>query len=491
LTYRVYARQLIVQGNWVDAEFAMLNGAPTFITLGDGRPRAHEVRLELPPTWKTSVSGLAAPPGGAPNTFVAPDYDTLVDSPIVAGNPAIYEFTVDGVPHALVNVGEAGVWDGVKSVADVQKIVETNRRFWGGLPYPRYLFLNLLGSGGGGLEHKTSTVMLASRWATRTREGYLRWLGLVSHEYLHAWNVKLLRPIELGPFDYDNENYTTGLWVSEGFTDYYADVMLARAGLLTPAELIDALARQIADLQNTPGRLEHPLSMSSYDAWIKAYRLDENSPNTTISYYTKGAIVAFLLDAEVRTATRGARSLDDVMRLAYARYSGAKGFTAEQFRQVASDVAGRDLSAWFARAVDSTDELDYTPALDWFGLRFRPAADAARQATGWLGATTRTDGGRTLVTQVRRGTPAHDAGLNVDDEILAIDDLRVRPGELETRLRQYGPGQKVTVLVARRERLLRVDVTLGTEPSASWQLEVQPEATAEQKARLDTWLGGR
>jgi predicted metalloprotease with PDZ domain len=331
--------------------------------------------------------------------------------------------------------------------------------------------------------------MMTTRWATGTREGYLRWLGLVSHEYFHAWNVKRLRPLELGPFDYDNEVYTTGLWISEGFTDYYGDVLLLRAGLATREQFLEAVSQQIAQLQGTPGRLEHPLSQSSYDAWIKGYRPDENSPNTTISYYTKGGVVALLLDARIRAATRGARSLDDVMRLAYRRYAGTVGFTADDFRACASEVAATDLSAWFSTAVDSGQDLDYSGTLDWLGLRFRPAGEA-RTDRGWLGVQSRIDNGRVLVAQVRRGTPAYDAGLNVDDEVVAIDGFRVRAEPLDLRLQQYRPGQKVTVLVARREQMREVEVTLGSEPNVSWRLEPRPDATPDQRTHLEAWFSG-
>jgi predicted metalloprotease with PDZ domain len=487
LTYRVYARQMAVQGNWVDADFAMLNGAATFITIADRLSRPHEVRVELPPGWAASVSPLPELPGTSPHHYAAADYDTLVDSPLVAGTPAVYGFEVAGTPHYLVNVGEGGVWDGPRSARDVKRLVEANLKFWGQLPYDKYVFFNVLSGGGGGLEHRASTVMMTSRWATGTREGYLRWLGLVSHEYFHAWNVKRLRPVELGPFDYDNEVYTTGLWVSEGFTDYYGDVLLLRAGLATREQFLEELSRQIAQLQDTPGRLEHPLGQSSYDAWVKAYRPDENSPNTTISYYTKGAVVAFLLDARIRATTGGARSLDDVMRLAHQRYGGGVGFTADQFRACASEVAGAGLDAWFSTAVDTTQDLEYSSALEWFGLRFRPAGEP-RLDRGWLGAQTRIDNGRVVIAQVRRGTPAYEAGLNAEDEIVAINGFRVRAEPLDQRLQQYRPGQRVTVLVARREHLRELEVTLGAEPNTSWRLEPHPDATPDQHAHLDAWL---
>ena len=391
-----------------------------------------------------------------------------------------------GRTHVLVNEGEAGVWDGARSARDVEKIVRAADRLWGGLPYDRYVFLNVLGGSGGGLEHANSTLMMAGRWGTRTERDYRRWLGLVSHEYFHAWNVKRLRPVELGPFDYEDEVYTTGLWIAEGFTDYYGDLQLRRAGLGSRDDYLSDLSGQIQQLQTTPGRLVQPVAQASYDAWIRQYRPDENSPNVAISYYTKGSVVAFLLDARIRRATDGARSLDDVMRLAYQRYGGPRGFTQEEFRRLASEVAGVDLAAWFARAVDSTEELDYTEALEWFGLRFKPAQP--RQDKGWLGAETRTDGGRVMVTRVTRATPAFDAGLNVDDEILAIDDLRLRPGALDGRLERYRPGDKVVVLVARREQLRRIEVTLGTEPADAWKLEAHPDATPAQQARLEAWL---
>jgi predicted metalloprotease with PDZ domain len=459
------------------------------MTLVERGPRAHEVGLELPEHWKTSVTGLPEAPGGAPHHYRAPDYDTLVDSPIVAGNPAVYRFEVDGKPHDLVNEGEGGVWDGPRSAKDVETIVREARRLWGFLPYDKYVFLNMITEAGGGLEHKSSTLLMTSRWRTRTRRGYRDWLSLVAHEYFHAWNVKRLRPVELGPFDYENEVYTRSLWISEGFTDYYGDLIVRRAGLSSRDEYLEDLSTTIAQLQTTPGRLVQPVEMSSYDAWIKQYRADENSPNTAISYYTKGAVIAFVLDAKIRRATGGAKSLDDVMRLAYSRYSGARGFTPDEFRAAAQEVASVDLREWYHRATGTTDEIDYSEALEWYGLRFK---DDERAKTGaeraWLGLLTRNDNGRLVVTQVRRGTPGYEAGFSVDDEILAMGDFRLRPDQWDARMEQYRPGERVPILVARRERLVRLDATFGAEPPRRWRLEVSPSATDQQRTHLQAWL---
>jgi predicted metalloprotease with PDZ domain len=227
--------------------------------------------------------------------------------------------------------------------------------------------------------------------------------------------------------------------------------------------------------------------MASFDAWIKYYRPDENSANTSISYYSKGAVLAFLLDARIQRATRGARTLDDVMRLAYERYSGAQGYSPEDFKALVDDVAGpaAGIRAWFAGAVESAGDLDYREALDWFGLRFREPVRPAPRAS--LGLSTRNDEGRLVISAVRRDGPAAQAGLNVDDEILAIDEFRIRATQLDTRLAQYQPGTMVSVLVARREELRRIDVRLGGEPPRQWQLEVAPSETPEQRRRRETW----
>ena len=505
VSYRVYCREMGVQTSWIDGGFALLNGAGTFLTLADKKPRPHEVTLLPPPGWLRTITGLPAVPGDQPHRYLAADYDTLLDCPIYAGNPTVYEFVVDGKSHYLVNEGENGVWDGPRSARDVEAIVKAARALWGQLPYDKYIFFNLLTESGGGLEHKNSTVLMSSRWNTRTRPAYLGWLDLVSHEYFHAWNVKRLRPIELGPFDYENEVICKSLWLAEGVTSYYDRLLVRRAGLCSVDEYLegsppggasdaDKPRNDIEVLQDTPGRLVQPLESASFDAWIKYYRRDENTPNTAISYYTKGAVVGFLLDARVRKTTNGAKSLDDVMRLAYDRYSGATGYTPEQFRATASEVAGTDLSPWFARALESTDELDYAEALPWYGLRFKPLEDEKdkdkpkKPAKAWLGLTTRADNGRLAVTVVKRETPGYEAGFNVGDEIVAIGEERIVPEVWSKRMDQYRPNEKVSILIARRGRLLRLEATFGAEPASRFRMEPDPKATDEQKAHRKAWL---
>ncbi len=428
------------------------------------------------------MTGLPEMPGG-PHRYRAPDFDTLTDSPILIGNPAVYEFTVDGKKHYLVNEGEGGVFDGARAAKDLEAIVREHRRMWGSLPYDRYVFLNVLSEASGGLEHKNSTVLMGSRWATRTRRAYNAWLDLASHEFFHVWNVKRLRPVELGPFDYENENHTRSLWIAEGVTDYYADLALHRAGLITRDEYLDSLSDKIEELQTTPGRLVQSAEMASFDAWIKYYRPDENSINTSISYYTKGSVVALLLDARVRKATNGARSLDDVMKAAYEKYSGSRGYTADEFRAVAEQVAGVSLKAFW----DHGRDRHRRARLQGGARHARPAlplgggARRTARASRGSGINTRNDAGRLLVvSQVRRDTPAIAAGLNVDDEILAIDNYRVRADRLDNRLEQYKPGDKVTLLVARREQLLRLELTFGTEPRA--RLAARGESVGQRRA---------
>jgi predicted metalloprotease with PDZ domain len=503
LRYRVYSREMSVRTNFVDEDFAILNGAPTFITLAGGTHRPHEVRVVLPPQWRTSVCPLP----GADNAYQAPDFDTLVDSPIYAGNAPVYRFEVEGRSHLLVNEGEGTVWDGPRSAADTERIVREQAAFWGGLPYDRYVFFNLITESGGGLEHRNACTLMTSRWKSRTHEGHRDWLELVSHELFHAWNVKRLRPAELGPFDYEGEVYTRSLWFAEGVTSYYDALLVHRAAFSSRDEYLKKLSKDIEALQTTPGRLVQPLEESSFDAWIKYYRRDENSVNTGISYYTKGSVVAFLLDARIRQATGGRRSLDDVLRLAWRRYSGERGFQREELRalitKVTEEAAGTDLDPWLTRALETTEELDYEPALAWYGLRFVESEEDGEQGdkkdkpakaddepAGWLGVDTEVQAGRLVVTQVRRATPAYDAGLNVGDEIVGLGDYRVPPEGWTERLKAYRPGQKETLLVARREKLMRLPVVFGDKPRLHWKLEIDPAATPEQRAHLEDWLRG-
>jgi predicted metalloprotease with PDZ domain len=373
VSYRLLCTSRSVTTNWVGDDLAVLNGPATFVTLVERAHRPHQVRLELPASWQRSMTGLDTAGDGSPHHYRATDYDTLVDSPIVAGNPAVQEFEVDGIKHYVVSAGDVNQWDYQRAVRDIEKIVREHRRMWGFLPFPKYVFLFLFRQGGGGLEHKNSTLVTANSSAMRVPGRYQSWLALVSHEYFHAFNVKRLRPIELDPFDYENEVHTTSLWIAEGLTTYYGELIMSRAGLGSRLEFLSRLSSHIQDLQNSPGRLLQTLEQSSYEVWTNSFsgvRTDSRS----VSYYIKGPVVAFLLDARIRRATGGSRSLDDVMKLAYQRYSGERGFTPEQFRRTAGEIAGVDLQEWFRKAVSSTQELDYSEALDWFGLRFAKSA---------------------------------------------------------------------------------------------------------------------
>lgn len=493
LSYRVYCREMSVRTNWVERDFAVLNGAPTFMTLaGDlehGVDRPHRIRLHLPDDWADSQTGLPRT-GREAHDYTAPNFDLVVDSPIVLGNPDVAEFSVRQKKHYLVNAGDPAEWDTEKAAADVKKIVEEYAAMWRGLPYDDYRFLNVISEAGGGLEHLNSTLMMARRFTMNKRKSYLSWLGLVSHEYVHVWNVKRLRPEALGPFNYEAENHTRDLWIAEGFTSYYTPVAVRRAAISTQKEFLGAISSSIKTLQTTPGRLVLPVGDASFEAWTKAYRSNENTPNTAISYYTKGAVIAFVLDAKIRRRTMGEKSLDDVMRLAYQRFSGERGYTSAEFREAASEVAGMDLTEFFRRAVDETEELDYAEALEWYGLRFKPPAEESdddAEHAAWLGLRTTDDHGRLVVRQVRRGTPAYEAGLNVGDEIIAINDYRVAADDIDDRLEVYRPDDELSLLIARRERLMRLDVTAAKEPFDAWRLEPDPDANKKQKQRLKAW----
>ncbi len=488
LRYRVYGREMTVRTNWIESELALLNGAPTFISQVGCTDRPHHVRLLLPADWRRVVTAL--PLDEATGVYVARDYDTLVDSPIGVGNPAEYELSVSGKDHLLASFGEAGLWDGPAAARDIERIVAEQHRFWGVVPYERYVFLNAITEGRGGLEHMSSAFIMASRWAFRVRKEYLAWLGVMSHELFHVWNVKRLRPRELGPFDYEREAYTPSLWMAEGCTAYYDDLLVHRAGLSTRAEYLDLLSKNVEQLQTTPGRKLQPLDQSSIDAWIKQYRPDENSGNTAISYYTKGAVLCFLLDARLRRLSSGKQSLDHVLRRAYAAHSGARGYAPEELLALVHDAGGAEASGWLEERLRSTSELDYGEALACFGLRWKaPKRDDDAPPKGWLGVSTKSEGGRLVVSQVARETPAYLAGINADDELLAIDDFRVTGDALDERLKQYPPGTQVSLLVARRQRLMRLELTTGQKPADNWKLEEDPTAGPEAKASLAAWLG--
>ena len=488
VSYRLYCNEKSVRTNYVNDDYAVLNGAPTFITLPDRLDQEHIISLELASGWNRSATSMAS--AEAPHVYTAANFDELVDSPIVAGNLQLYPFEAGGVQHQLVNVGEIGMWDGSQAASDLKKIVLAHQKIWGSVPYDRYLFLNVLSGGGGGLEHDFSTLVISSRWTYRENSRYQSWLSLCSHEFYHTWNVRRLRPKPLMKYDYENEVYTHGLWIAEGITSYYQDLALMRAGIISKSKYMSGLSSEVEGVQRTNGRKFQSLRDSSYDTWIKFYRPDENSRNTRISYYSKGAVAAFLLDMKIRSLTDNEKSLDDVMRKMFSRYS-KKGFTSENFRSMASKVAGEDLDDWFANAIDSTNELQYDESLTYMGIRIPDAAakeggKESRPARGGRPTIGANLSGNEIST-VDPGSQASRLGLAPGDEILAVNGFRLT-GSLQDRLRQYEIGDRVELLISRDGRLFSETVDLERRTTEDWSIGWLSDLSDEQQERINAWL---
>ena len=498
--YLVYADELSVRTSHVDASHAFINGTSAFMYL-DGR-QGEGARLEVraPQGWRITTALEETAPG----VFRAEDYDRLADAPLEIGTHDLFELDVDGVPHRWAVWGRGNL-DRERLIADTARIVRAEQALFGELPYERFTFiLHLLPGGSGGLEHRDSTVLVADRFAFRG-PAYESFLGLVAHELFHAWNGKRIRPAVLGPFDYVRESYTRELWVVEGITTYYTDLVLRRAGIITPQRYLEKVAEQVARLATIPGRMVQPLEDASFDAWIKFYRPDANSPNATVSYYHKGGLVALLLDLAIREATGGARSLDDVMRALWAEYGRPDaGFPERRVEEVACEVAGADLKPFFDRWLRSTQELDFASVLAAFGLALapahepRPGAPAPPPPTGEPGAQQmrevkvgfqfKLEAGKTIIGNVMAGTPAWRAGVSHGDELVALDGLRVDAMSLGFRMQEKAPGSTAILTVFRRDELINLAMQVESGPPARLAIHPKPEATPEQQALLQHWL---
>ena len=501
INYRVYAFEISVRTPFIDESHAFLS--PTGIFMHpDGMIKSPSTVKVIPfNTWSKVSTGLE-PVAGQQFTYRATDFDILYDSPIEVGNQDVFEFMAAGVRHEVAMYG-GGNYDKEKLKVDMAKIVEEPTKVYGENPNKHYVFIvhNFL-RGGGGLEHLNSTTLGATRNAYNTEAGYKGFLSLVAHEYHHLWNVKRLRPVALGPFDYDNENYTTNLWVAEGFTSYYENKYMHRAGFNDAAKFVNDLAGAVGTVVNTPGAKYQSAASSSYDAWIIGYRPNENSRNNSISYYNKGEVVGILMDLEIINATKGAKSLDDVMKAMYLQCKTLKrGYTDAEFKAMVEKVAGISFTNFWAKYVNGVDDVEYQKYFKLAGVDVTTEnATPEKPVSGVNGQLT--NAGTISVTSIARNSAAWDAGLNVNDEIISLDDKSINDALESIKLRSAALSLEVLPLVTKKKigdvlklKVMRdglekeISLTLKENPNVRLKATISENATPEQKAVFAKWLG--
>lgn len=488
LKYRVYAYEQTVRTSFLNDSRGYLNGTSIFLYIDGRENESGEVKVTPFRGWKQISTGLPKVKGRR-NTFSYENYDILADSPFLIGNHDILTFKVKGKPHEIALFGEGNV-DKERLQDDFKKIVETTQKIFGGMPYDRYVFHILLLDGlGGGLEHLNSTTIQADRWIFSDDDRYHRFLSTVAHEYFHTWNIKRIRPIALGPFDYERENYTKDLWISEGITSYYDNLLLLRSGILDLKGYFKFLGRDIGSVEKAPGREVQSVVESSFDTWIKYYRQNEESPNVLISYYSKGAVVGLLLHLNINASTDGKKSIDDVFRELNRRYKAdpSTGFTSKEFREISETVAGRKLDdVW--RYADTTDEVDYNESLMTVGCELnRKYGKDVDESTAYFGFETRGEG-NPIVNKVRAGTPAYAGGLNVNDEIVAVNGTRVAAKTLTKRLRDIRHGDTAELLVSREGLMQTVSIKASEPPYDKFSVKKLENASNDQKRLFQAWL---
>ncbi|MET4142294.1 PDZ domain-containing protein [Pedobacter sp. UYP1] len=486
INYNVYAFEVSVRTPFIDATHAFIS--PTAIFMYPDNQLALPSTVKIIPFegWSKVSTGLE-PVKGQKFTYLAKNYDILFDSPIEVGNQEVFEFTAAGVKHEVAMYG-GGNYNVERLKVDMAKVVEQATAIYGENPNKHYTFIvHNFQRGGGGLEHLNSTVLGASRNGYGTEKGYKGFLGLVAHEYHHLWNVKRLRPVALGPFDYENENYTTDLWIAEGFTAYYENKLMLRAGLTTPEEFVATLTSSMSDVINTPGGYEQSAAMSSFDAWIKYYRPNENSNNSGISYYSKGEIAGMLMDLEIAHATQGKSSLDDVMKAMYEQCkTKGRGYTDAEFKAKAEQISGISLTDFWAKYVNGTDTVDYKKYLGYAGISVKDAGEKA----AYLGVASRPAEGHVLITAISRNSAAWVDGLNVGDEVISIDDVTAAPSISSMAvLRTKKVGDVIRVRIIRDGIDQEIKVTLKASPNVDLVSSMDAQSTASEKAVFKRWTG--
>jgi len=485
VNYRVYAFEVSVRTSFVDAAHAFLSPTGIFMYPGGQIREASTITINPIKSWNKISTGLENVKGKS-NTFYAPDFDVLYDSPIEVGTQDVFEFTAAGVKHEVAMVG-GGNYDKDRLKRDMAKVVEEETRIFGVNPNKRYVFIvHNYNSGGGGLEHINSTVLGATRFGYSNENTYKGFLSLVAHEYFHLWNVKRLRPQALGPFDYDKENYSANLWIAEGFTAYYDNLVVRRADFHTPEKYLDLVAGEINLVENQPGNRVQPVSEASFDAWIKQYRPNENSKNSGISYYNKGALVALVMDLEIINATKGEKSLDNVMKAMYDEYYTKKGrgYTDAEFKSMAEKIAGKSFDKIYTDYVNGTKAIDYKQIFDYAGLSIENTA--AQKNEPFLGVSTSQKDGKITITYVSRNSSAWIDGLNVNDEIIGIDGYRV--GDVDKTVALMKVGDKITVLVSRDGILKNIEVNLIKNPTLKYKIAPIENPTSLQMKVRSKWL---
>ncbi|MBP1206150.1 putative metalloprotease with PDZ domain [Duganella sp. 1411] len=496
LHYEVYAWDLSVRAAHLDQNHAFFNGTSVFLRVLGQEDQPHVVDIQRPDhaaaqTWRvaTSLPELKAKRYGF-GTYIAANYDELIDHPVEQGDFALATFKAHGVPHDIVISGRVPNLDLARLSADLKRICETQIAFFEPkskqAPMDRYVFMTLaVGDGYGGLEHRASTALICARAdlpsTTATSkdisDGYLQYLGLCSHEYFHTWNVKRIKPAAFAPYNLQVENYSPLLWLFEGFTSYYDDLMLVRAGVIAEPAYFKLLGKTIGSVLRGSGRTKQSVADSSFDAWGKYYRQDENAPNAIISYYTKGSLIGLALDLSIRAKTGGKKSLDDVMRALWERYGrdfyqgGGRGVTPAEVEALLDEISGGRFKPFFDKYIRGTEDVPLAKLLAPFGVKY---ADERKSSKASLDANIGRDGNDCKLSSVHENGAAHLAGLSAGDLLVAIDGLRVTATNLETLLSRYGVGSNIEVHAFRRDELMTFSVALQGDRVPNITLTLDP-----------------
>jgi predicted metalloprotease with PDZ domain len=503
LNYDVFGNISFSASNYLGEDRAYISPSGMMVYMPSRLNRPVTVTIQLPAQWKRISTGLE-PAKGKLNTFEASDFDVLYDSPLLIGNQEYFQFDVQGVPHYVAIENVAADVDRPKMIADLKTMVTAAAALIGAVPYKHYTFL-MMGRGGGGIEHSNSSANQFDGTSLSTPTGYLRWLSFISHEYFHNFNVKRIRPLALGPFDYDQENLTNMLWVSEGLSVYYEDLVLVRAGLMTKEQYLAKMATAIGTFVNATGHHYQSATEASQNTWETGSGV-AGDRNTTISYYNNGAMLGTMLDLKIREGSGNRKSLDDVMRGLYKKYylEKKRGFTDAEFRAECEGAAGSDLGEIFEYA-STTKEVNYAKYFALAGLRLDATNEDAdggyigldtdpreiplmeMPASGGRGGRGRARAFELIVTDFAAGSPAEAAGLMRGDKILEVDGTAATAPVLNQAIGKK-PGGTIKLRVSRAGTMLDIEVNVAKNFKTTYKLSAQTGATASQAAILDHWL---